>query len=130
MKYLKKYVIFEGVSKDGVGYNEDLIETLKELSLEYLDDYCILNYYIMTLNGDKMFYGGQYSHGDDRFNCYNMDTPGNLKKIGPNSGHLKYLIVISDNPYGVKIPPYNEEKSKELVSRLRELYPKENIATK
>lgn len=131
MKHLKKF----NENLDKVLYNKDLIESLKELSLEYLDEGCVLNYYIMTLNGDKIFYGGQYSHQEDRFNCYS--------KIRPDSGYIKYLVMINSKPYHKRIvqsstfgdefitqSDFNKELSKELVSVLREMYPKENIATK
>ncbi len=131
MKHLKRF----NEGSEELSYNKDLIETLKEISLEYLDEFCILNYYIMSLNGSKMFYGGQYSHYEDRFNCYN--------KIKSNTGSLKYLIMINDKPYQKKVvgssfredqfinqSDFNKEKSNELVGRLREIYPREIIGTK
>ncbi len=131
MKHLKRF----NEGSEELSYNKDLIETLKEISLEYLDEFCILNYYIMSLNGSKMFYGGQYSHREDRLNNYS--------KIKSNTGSLKYLIMISDKPYQKKVvgssfredqfinqADFNKEKSNELVGRLREIYPREIIGTK
>lgn len=123
MKHLKRF----NESSEDLSYNKDLIQDLKEISLEYLDEGCILNYYIMSLNGDKMFYGGQYSHEEDRFNCYS-------KILRP---YVKYLIMINE-PYQkttfgdevVSQSDFNKELSTELVARLREMYPKENIVTK
>ena len=129
MKYLKR---FNESNNDT--YNKELIELTKDLSLEYLDDWCVLNYYIMSLDGRKMFYGGQFSHGEDRFRKYcRIDSPQ----------PFQYLIMVSGKPYektlgisrddeniSVTWNDENEELSNELVTRLKEIYPDENIVTK
>ena len=125
MKHLKRF----NESLEKPPYNEDLINDIKELSLEYLDDNCILNYYIQSLDGKNLFYGGQYSHYEDRFNKYiSVNKP------------VKYVVMISNKPYQKKVlgssirgdqfinqSDYNKELSIELVSILKEIYPDENI---
>ena len=128
MKYLKRF----NEGSEELTYNKDLIETLKEISLEYLDEDCILNYYIASLDGKSMFYGGQYSHYEDRFNKYiSINKP------------VKYIVMISDKPYQKKVvgssirgdqfisqSDYNKDLSIELVNRLKEIYPEENIVAR
>ena len=134
VKHLKRF----NESSEELPYNKDLIRDMKELSLEYLDEGSILNYYIVSLDDYKMFYGGQYSHGEDRLNKYaSINKP------------FKYVVMISDKPYRRKVltstrgvagdnefdqfidqADYNKELSIELVNRLKEIYPEENIVAK
>jgi hypothetical protein len=116
MKHLKR---FNESSEEELPYNEDLIEDLKELSLEYLDEDCILNYFIQSLDEKTIFYGGEYSHHRDRFNKYsNIDRP------------FRYMVMISDEHKSRQVSLFNRELSIELVDRLKEIYPGENIITR
>lgn len=136
MKYLKKYKLFERFEESDTQnvfepyVNWDMIETLKDMSLEYLDDGMTLKLEIIYLNQfiaydfDRSFYFMKYNHGklNSSWNCTFDDLtegPYELEPIKPNYITYKFYLI--------KIGEITVKSTHELRSRMKDAYPNENI---
>lgn len=128
MKYLKKYKLFERFEESDTQnvfepyVNWDMIETLKDMSLEYLDEGMTLTLEIIYL--DKSFYFMKYNHEklNSSWNCTFDDLtegPYELEPIKPNYITYKFYLI--------KIGKTTVKSGHELRSRMKEAYPNENI---
>ena len=124
MKYLKTYKIFESVNT----INWDLIDDAKDIALEYVDEYMILNYFICSSDGKRVFYGGDLRN----------DGSKKAEYVKYNGEPVAYKILICSKPYDKNLGTTNhpnivqfndslEKETKEVVDRLRSIYPDEDI---
>lgn len=113
MKYIKTY---ESYNVDGI--NWDLIQDAKDIALEYLDEYYVFNYYIMSEDDSKMFYGGVLSH----------DKKKDVTFFKYNGESVKYKILMTNGgkPFDKNLKNLKKETD-EVINRLRSIYPNENI---
>lgn len=99
-----------------------MIETLKDMSLEYLDEGMTLTLEIIYL--DKSFYFMKYNHEklNSSWNCTFDDLtegPYELEPIKPNYITYKFYLI--------KIGETTVKSGHELRSRMKDAYPNENI---
>jgi hypothetical protein len=146
MKYIKLYKIFEsslGLLDDmpidikdlfSNHINYDLIQEMKDLSLEYIDDGYTLYYSIYVNDGKvlnnswKLLLNAEFNHEIDKiiYNTYfNMDN--NFNRLGKIS--IGYSVGIS-----YKSITFNNEKDfqrkiyeEDLLRQLKNIYPNEYI---
>lgn len=122
MKHLRRYN--ESVNQ----INWDLIEDAKDIALEYVDEYCVFNYFIISLDGKKIFQGGELTQNGHRSQSYREY----------NGESVKYKIMVCSKPYDVNlgtndqpnVAKFNDKLVKEtndVVGRLRSMYPDEVI---
>lgn len=122
MKYLKLFEAYtiDNRVKDLINWN--LINDLKEMSLEYIDDNCFLTMVIRVVCGFKLYtYSLRYNHERDelRESCSEYTT----SIVRPQYSNIK----IYNNPDDTGFSWLNSDYSKELQLRIMEAYPDENI---
>lgn len=128
MKHISRFNQF---IVEGYGYNQsinwNLINTAKELALEYLDEGLSLRYTVYYKRPDtplSQFHRlanpfevleGRFSHDGDTFDW--------------NSPHYSEDEILDSKKlhYTFWFPLGNEELTDSLISQLKEIYPNENI---
>lgn len=142
MKYLKRYKIFESRFSDldvkdvfEPYINWNLVEDVKDMSLEYIDEGINLNievnykdndnnYYILTIYFNHDETNIYWNPGNDRSSSKDVlfthltEGPYELEPI--DKSKILYYFYFTIDGYGV----INRD---ELLSRIKETYPDENI---
>ena len=101
-------------------YNKELIQTLKDLSLEYLDFGLILSYTILSADYRHTYYTGLYSHKLDKLTVCSVKLDNKLPV---------YYIILSTNTdkYYKNLENIALKGTSEIVKTLKEFYPNEII---
>lgn len=128
MKHLKPFFESKLDPKFKPHINWDLVNDVKDMSLEYLDSgnaTLIIDFYYEN----KWFYGLKFNHSGERgdYVTYNVLIPHNLKdnKIS----YKIYLVTTSNLQNSMEEQLVRMCDTKELISRIREAYPEEIIKT-
>lgn len=118
MKYLKAYE-----SHDSFGtINWLMIEDIKDMSLEYLDDGFILGIYVYSSKFGAI-YRLTYCHNDGVNGHWRLKDKNNHWDNSDKLGHIFYSILL----YNISDAKHYPKESKELISRIEEAYPDEDI---
>ncbi len=112
----KYWLSVESLVKDKINF--DLVETTKELALDYLDEGDRLIIY--TFISDILVYTEIFSH-DVESVSYSKYFKNRLDII-KSSDDVKYVIRLDDKKYY-----FQSEKTKELSSLVKEYFPTEKI---
>ena len=131
MKYLKTYKLFESNKPTGLDINDvfepyinwNLIDDAKDMSLEYLDEDMVLFLDIIYDDKYEIYYMSFSSYVNFSRWRRSYLTEDSLYKLKPiDKSKLIYQFYLT-NKYGL----YDISASKELVSRIKEAYPNENV---
>ena len=122
MKYIKYYKLFEANDIDQL-INWEMINDIKDMSLEYLDDgyrlIIIVYYRIPVGNRLEEIYSLVYDHSTNKEEKLNIDN------MNINKKYIKYHITLHKKVDNYHI--YDNTKTIELHERIMSAYPKENI---
>lgn len=132
MKYLKTYeaLTFYEVTKDKISksINWHIIQDIKDMSLEYIDDGYVLRIIVLMQSPPKSYveyaypvYCLFYDHGsvDEKYDYVERFDKGNI-----NISKIRYRVNIFPRNKGID---YDVELSVELASRVMEAYPEINV---
>lgn len=147
MKYLKLYEESNSVNK----INWEMIEDIKDMSLEYLDGGCMLGLYVYgvhlywlpdrkdkkVLGNGESIYRFYYSHENgfrEEWSTKKVKNSNGRAWLHYNNsdklGQICYVIILygkyGDSKYGYSMMR-NPEISNELIDRIKEAYPNEDI---
>lgn len=147
MKYLKTYIkLFESSDAKelfGDDINNQLIQDIKDMSLEYIDEGYILSYSVFVYdrqsNGYLKILSGEFSHSDDdNYEDYNVVDYSDHNKMYhiKTTNFLKNLKTSFRYDIGINnFYKFNDHESlkvigeyvKTIINRITEMYPDENI---
>lgn len=136
MEFIKSWSLFESESifiKDKT--NMDIIQEIKDLALEYIDNGLTLYYYVYlkynaitsNLQSGNNILTGYLNHDVDRINWVKL-TRFEYEKSISDFQNLSYHFSIDDSRYEIEDSTL-EEFEKELLDRIKGLYPNERISS-
>jgi hypothetical protein len=130
MKYLKSYNLFENAHdlfRNEINY--DLIQDLKDVALDYIDDGYKLIYYVSIYDRKSNKYvhlfTGEFSHDIDGIHSNDSDIFFNIKVtnyLKNLKSSFKYEIVLKSDKY--MYPNIVEER---FIEQIAKMYPNEEI---
>lgn len=130
MKYIKLFESkdymdekeIEAIFKSHINWK--MIEDIKDMALEYFDNRMVL--YIDISVRYNTLCSLKYSHYDNYIKWYSVYHKEYFKDPSPNDD-LRYKIVLDNSYKSVNFAVNNGLTRGELISRVKDAYPNENI---
>ena len=148
MKYLKKYKIFESSEHFESMVNMNLIQDIKDLSLDYLDDGYIISYVVKSIHNyptfswthpefvDYTLLTGRLSTSDElnsslsKWEHWTNYKPEYIDKVKEsiNKYGLTYFFRLKEKKEGSLLRLLTMKDAQvDILSRIRGMYPNEKI---
>lgn len=124
MKYIKLYESHTKYKYPG-SINWDMIENIKDMSLEYLDDNYALGIYVYSKKTSESIYRMFYTHQNGVQEDWRLKATQKPWSNSDKLGQIFYRVLlynISDRG-----SPLHRDKSNELRERILMAYPSEDI---
>ena len=139
MKYLKKYKIFESSEHFESMVNMNLIQDIKDLSLDYLDDGYIISYVVKSIHPEFVDYAllaGRLSTSDElnsslsKWEHWTNYKPEYIDEVKEsiNKYGLTYFFRLKEKKEGSLLRLLTMKDAQvDILSRIRGMYPHEKI---
>lgn len=139
MKYLKKYKIFESSEHFESMVNMNLIQDIKDLSLDYLDDGYIISYVVKSIHPEFVDYTlltGRLSTSDElnsslsKWEHWTNYKPEYIDEVKEsiNKYGLTYFFRLKEKKEGSLLRLLTMKDAQlDILSRIRGMYPNEKI---